>query len=115
MSVVWSILFGAVFLRRGRSVAAVMAVAVFSHFVLDLLMHPPDLALWPGSATHLGFGLWRTLPVGWWFVELGAVAAGCWYYWHRSRGDRSFGGRALAVVAVVLVLHLLNSPWLSAM
>ncbi len=93
MSVVWSILFGAAFLRRGRTVAAAMAVAVFSHFVLDIAMHPPDLALWPGSATHLGFGLWRALPVGWWFVELGAVAAGSWYYWHRSRSDRSFGGR----------------------
>ena len=34
-------------------------------------------------------------------------------YWHRSRGDRSFGGRALTVVAVILVLHLLNSPLLS--
>ena len=114
MSVVWSILFGAAFLRRGRAVAAVMAVSVFSHFALDMVMHPPDLALWPGSATHLGFGLWRALPVGWWFVELGAVAAGCWYYWHRSRSDRSFGGRALAAVAVILILHLLNSPWLSA-
>ena len=114
MSVVWSILFGAAFLRCGRTVAAVMAVSVFSHFVLDIVMHPPDLALWPGSATHLGFGLWRALPVGWWFVELGAVAAGCWYYWHRSRSDRSFGGRALAAVVVILILHLLNSPWLSA-
>ena len=114
MSVVWSILFGAAVLRRGGKVAATMAVAVFSHFVLDLVMHSPDLALWPGSATHLGFGLWRALPVGWWFVELGAVAAACWYYWHRSRSDRSFGGRALAAVAVILTLHLLNSPWLSA-
>ena len=102
MSVVWSILFGTAFLRRGRTVAAAMAVAVFSHFVLDVVMHPPDLALWPGSAAHLGFGLWRALPVGWWFVELGVVAAGCGYYWHRSRSDRSFGGRALAAVAVIL-------------
>ena len=115
MSVVWSLLFGAAFLSRGRTVAAAMAVAVFSHFVLDIVMHPPDLALWPGSATHLGIGLWRALPVSWWFIELGVVAAGCWYYWHRSRSDRSFGGRALAAVAVVLVLHLLNSPWLSGL
>ncbi len=114
MSVVWSLLFGAAFLRRGRTVATMMAIAVFSHFVLDLVMHPADLALWPGSATHLGFGLWRALPMGWWFVELGVVAALCWYYWNRSRADRSFGGRAVWAIVVVLVLHLLNSPWLSA-
>lgn len=115
MSVVWSLLFGAAFLHRGRPVAAVMALAVFSHFVLDLVMHPSDLALWPGSATHLGLGLWRTLPTGWWLVELGVVAAFCWFYWSRSRVDRSFGGRAAAAIVVVLVLHVLNSPWLSAL
>ena len=42
MSLVWSGLFGAVFLRRGRTVAAVMAVAVFSHFVLDMVMPEVD-------------------------------------------------------------------------
>ena len=59
MSLVWSLLFGAAFLRRGRLVAVTMAAAVLSHFVLDLAMHPSDLALWPGSSIHLGFGLWR--------------------------------------------------------
>ena len=113
MSLVWSLLFGAAFLRRGRLVAVTMAAAVLSHFVLDLAMHPSDLALWPGSSIHLGFGLWRALPVGWWFVELGLIAACCGYYWHRSQTDRTFGGRAAAAVAVVLALHLANSPWLS--
>ena len=36
-----------------------MGLAVFSHFLLDLVMHPPDMALWPGSTVHLGIGLWR--------------------------------------------------------
>ena len=115
MSLVWSAVFGSIFLRRGRIVAAAVAFAVFSHFLLDLVMHPPDLALWPGSAVHLGLGLWRVMPMGWWFVELVAVALGCGYYWHRSLKDSSFGGRARAVIAVVLVLHALNSPWLSSL
>jgi membrane-bound metal-dependent hydrolase YbcI (DUF457 family) len=113
MSVVWSVLFGAAFLRRGRTVAIVMAVAVFSHFVLDLVVHPADMALWPGSSVHLGLGLWRTMPLGWWFVELAVIAGFWWYYWKRSRSDRSFGGRAVAAMVVIVVLHLLNSPWLS--
>ena len=113
MSLVWSLLFGAAFLRRGRAVAIVMGIAVFSHFVLDLVVHSPDLALWPGGTAHLGLGLWRAMPIGWWFVELAAIAGFCWYYWHRSRTDRSFGGRAIAAIVVVVFLHLLNSPWLS--
>jgi membrane-bound metal-dependent hydrolase YbcI (DUF457 family) len=35
-------------LSKGRKVTLAMALAVFSHFVLDLVMHPADLALWPG-------------------------------------------------------------------
>jgi hypothetical protein len=50
-----------------------MALAVFSHFLLDLPMHPADMALWPGSSIRLGMGLWRTLPTGWWFVEPGST------------------------------------------
>lgn len=112
MSVVWSVLFAACFSRYGRRVMAAVGFAVLSHFLLDLPMHPPDLALWPNAASHLGLGLWRTLPTGWWFVEL-AVSAVLWgYYRQRSLPNRTFGGRPLAVAAVLLVLHVFNSPWL---
>ena len=35
------------------------------------------------------------------------------YYIVRAKGLQTFGGRAWAVGAVVLVLHVVNSPWLS--
>jgi hypothetical protein len=113
MSLVWSGLFAAGFLRHGRRVAAAVGAAVFSHFILDLPMHPGDLALWPNSAAHVGFGLWRLLPVGWWLVEL-AVIAGLWtFYRRRSAPGAAFGGRPYAVAGVLVVLHVLNSPWLA--
>ena len=112
-ALLWSGAFGALFLRRSKVVAAVAAVAVFSHFALDFVMHPGDLALWPGSGVHLGLGVWRLLPVGWWFLELAVIAAGCWYYWAASKRSLIFGGRAVWVVVVVLLLHVLNSPWLT--
>lgn len=113
MSVVWSVLFALPFLRLGRPIALVIGVAVFSHFVLDLPMHSPDLALWPDSATHLGFGVWRALPTGWWFVELSVVAAGWGYYVWKSRASGVFGGRPIAMGVALLLLHVFNSPWLS--
>ncbi len=114
MSLVWSALFALLFLRRGRLVALAIGLAVFSHFVLDWVMHPSDLALWPGSETHLGLGLWRSMPVGWWFVEMALIGVACAYYWSRARRLGTFGGRAVWVVVVVVVLHVLNSPWLKA-
>ncbi len=114
MSIVWAILFGLAFWRRGRTIAFTMGVAVFSHFVLDLVVHPADMALWPGSSVHLGFGLWKALPTGWWFVELGVIALGFAYYWKRARADGSFGGRPVWIALVLLALHVMNSPWLSA-
>ena len=115
MSVVWSLVYAAFFVRAcGPRIASVMGLAVFSHFVLDLPMHPADLALWPGSAMHVGFGLWRSLPTGWWFIELVVIAVALAYYWQRARVERTFGGRAWAVALTVLVLHTINSPWLSA-
>lgn len=70
-----------------------MAAAAFSHFVLDLPMHPSDMALWPNSDAHLGFGLWQALPVGWWFVELGLIAACGAYYLQRATYSDAFGRR----------------------
>lgn len=112
MSLVWSAVFAMWFVKRGRAIALLIGFAVFSHFLLDLFMHPLDLALWPGSPVHLGLGLWHT-PFWWWF-ELAFVVAGCGYYWRRARQVGTFGGGAPWAFAVVLALHLLNSPWLSA-
>jgi hypothetical protein len=113
MSLVWSILFAAAFARYGRRVMMAIGFAVFSHFLLDLPMHPPDLALWPNSASHLGVGLWRTFPNGWWVFELAVIAALWAYYWRRSTADPRFGGRPFVIAAALMFLHVFNSPWLS--
>jgi hypothetical protein len=113
MSLVWAALFAVFFVRRGGAVALWCGLAVFSHFVLDLLMHPHDLALWPHSPAHVGFGIWTMHPPFWWFFELAFVAVCLAYYVARAKQLGGFGGRAWAVVAVVVILHVVNSPWLS--
>jgi len=113
MSLVWAALYAACFVKRGRAVAAVCGFAVFSHFLLDFLMHPGDLAVWPKSDAHLGLGLWTRLPQGWWGFELAFILLCSAYYLSRARALRTFGGRGLIAVLVVLFLHLTNSPWLS--
>ena len=113
MALLWAVLFALAFLRRGTAVAVWCGVAVFSHFVLDWLMHPGDLALWPHAAGHVGLGIWTRWPTGWWFFELGFIAACSAYYAVRAGRLGGFGGRAWAVIGIVVVLHIVNSPWLS--
>jgi len=113
MSLVWAAVYAAFFLRQGRAIAAMMGLAVFSHFVLDVLMHPSDLALWPNSSTHVGIGLWTRFPIGWWFFELAFIALCLAYYRRRSRTLGGFGYRFWGIVAVLVTLHVVNSPWLA--
>jgi hypothetical protein len=113
MSLVWAVLFASFFWRRGAVVALATGFAVFSHFLLDWPMHPHDLALWPHSSIHIGLGLWTQLPTGWWWVELAFILAGCTYYVVRARRLGTFGGRAMWASAVVVILHIVNSPWLA--
>jgi hypothetical protein len=43
---------------RGQRTGLILAAAVFSHWILDLIVHRPDLALY-GSVGKMGFGLWN--------------------------------------------------------
>lgn len=62
MSLIWAIgaaiVFAFVFRKQTRTGAILFGVVVFSHWVMDLIVHTPDLALWFGS-TKVGFGLWE--------------------------------------------------------
>jgi len=63
-SLILSFVFGVIALlfvhERRMAVVAVVAGAVFSHWLLDLVVHVPDLPLFDNSA-KIGFGLWRWL------------------------------------------------------
>jgi len=43
---------------RGKRAGLIVAGAVFSHWILDLIVHRPDLALYD-SVGKMGFGLWN--------------------------------------------------------
>lgn len=60
MAAAWGIAFGVVYFARSRYArgAIVVAICVVSHWVLDLIVHRPDLPLWPGGP-KFGFGLWN--------------------------------------------------------
>ena len=99
--------------RERRVASLVLGAAVFSHFVLDVPMHTPDLPLWPGpEAPKMGLGLWnhRYAAV---LAELAVLAVGAWIYLRgtrpRSRVAR-IGTVAFFVVLVVTALATQFQP-----
>jgi hypothetical protein len=64
---IWGVLLGAVVCwidRRGRKLAFwVLAALVFSHFLLDALVHVPELPLIGENSPKIGLALWNHLPL----------------------------------------------------
>ncbi len=81
---------------RDASSAFVVGVAVFSHWVLDLIVHRPDLPLY-GDQAKVGLGFWN-YPVPALLLEVGLLFAGLLLYL------RVRPGRALAFVILGLVM-----------
>ena len=107
-SLVWSALFAAPYLakRRVRD-AALVAGCVFSHYVLDVLTHRPDMPLTPGSDVRWGFGLWNHVIAAV-AIESLLFFAGVALYVQGTRATGRMGTIGLGALIVVLC-----GTWLS--
>ncbi|NJD52858.1 MAG: hypothetical protein FIB07_08335 [Candidatus Methanoperedens sp.] len=101
------------FLRRYPRGALVLGLAVVSHWMLDAIVHRPDLALYPGSSYFVGFGLWSSLW-GTLAVELLIFGVGVGLYIRTTEPvDRTgvFAFRVLVVFLLMIYLgNLFGSP-----
>jgi hypothetical protein len=87
-AIVWSVAAGAaVFiwyprLKERKLRAAVLAgMAVFSHWLLDALVHVPELQLAGAGSEKMGLGLWQHMPVAL-AAEAAILVAGlCLFLW----------------------------------
>ncbi|WP_431210380.1 alcohol dehydrogenase catalytic domain-containing protein [Puia sp. P3] len=61
MGLVWGAAFGLIhyLIKKDRKAAIILGLCVPSHWLLDLIVHKPDLPLVPGNSPHLGLGLWN--------------------------------------------------------
>jgi hypothetical protein len=90
-----------------RAVALAVACVVASHWVLDWLVHKPDLGLW-GNQYKVGLGLWDYL----WpslALEYGLLLAAALYvYRDAALWRRVGGGRLLVFLLLMALIHLGN-------
>jgi hypothetical protein len=86
-----------------KQASAVVGGAVFSHWILDFVVHRPDLPLYDDSA-KVGLGLWN-LPALAFGLEAALLFGGLWLCLHgrltRSLGTLIFGILMLAIQAYV--------------
>ncbi|MGO4392545.1 hypothetical protein AB4Z46_14455 [Variovorax sp. M-6] len=103
----WSALGAAVaFVWYGRlgpskmRVAALVAAAVFSHWLLDALVHRPEMPLVGADSAKVGVGLWQHMPAAL-AVEAAIVVLGLCLF---IPGCRLSRGKRMALTALTLVL-----------
>ena len=110
MAAVWGIGLGFLYwvVTRNRGGAFVIALLVASHWMLDLVVHRPDLPLAFGVSPKVGLGLWSSVAATL-AVEGAIFAAGLWMYARATRAKDRVGSIGLwSLVAFLLVIYAAN-------
>lgn len=110
-SVLWAVAAYAVFrwvVVKKQSVAVVVALAVFSHWLLDLPVHTPDLPLWSDASPKLGFGLWNN-AVATYLLEAGLLLLALWMYLRSTKATTTIGKYGMPVfIGFLLLVNVSN-------
>ena len=89
---------------RRTAISAAIGATVLSHWVLDLLVHRPDLPLWPGSE-KLGLALWNH-PAAAMALEFGLLLGAAWLLASRVPWRRGLAILVGALAAFQLAVTL---------
>jgi hypothetical protein len=97
-------------MRVPRREALWLGLAVFSHFLLDLPVHTPDLSIAGNDTAKFGLGLWNNVPVVL-ALEL-LVLFGGWLLFSRSkRSDATFPKQRNRIFVGILALLTIATPF----
>ncbi|HSZ10747.1 MAG TPA: hypothetical protein VK759_01135 [Rhizomicrobium sp.] len=110
LSVVFGLLAQSLLRGTWQEIFVVVASAVFSHWLLDLVVHVPDLPL-VGNSMKVGFGLWRhvriALP-----VEIATLIAGAWIYARYAPSKNALGDVWLwGYVGLMVAIQIYATFW----
>ncbi|HYP68939.1 MAG TPA: hypothetical protein VEP67_11925 [Thiobacillaceae bacterium] len=106
----WALLVsgGYLLIRRERTGAVVLGVLVISHWVLDAIVHQPDLPLLPGGTTMIGLNAWSSLPVTL-AIEVTLFAVGAWLYFRATSPIDAIGRWGYVTLVVFLLVTYAGS------
>jgi hypothetical protein len=88
---------------QNKSVAMMVALAVFSHWLLDLVVHTPDLPLWSDTSLKLGFGLWNNAVMTY-ALEAVLLLSALWLYLKSTTSVSLVGKYGMGIFVILLLL-----------
>lgn len=106
----WSVLFGAVyyFRRKLSREAIIVALLVFSHWILDFVTHRPDLPLLGNDSAKFGLGMWNSFAATV-SVESLMFIGGVWLYMSSTQPKNKIGTVAfIGLVVFIAFIHIGN-------
>lgn len=88
---------------KKHSAALVVALAVFSHWLLDLIVHTPDLPLWHDASPKFGWGVWNN-ALATYVIEALLLLFGLWLYLRATVALSPIGKVGMGVFVFVMLL-----------
>ena len=106
----WSIVFGVIYflITKNKQRSVLLGALVLSHWILDVIVHIPDLPLYPGDSPKVGLGLWNsmTLTV---LVEGIIFISGIVIYVNTKRTlNEKVNWRFWSLVVFLVIIHIAN-------
>ena len=106
----WSFLLGGIYfaVRRDAASSLVVAFVVASHWILDFITHRPDLPLGFNNATHVGLGLWNSIPATL-VIEIILFIAGVTLYLRTTTAKDNIGKFGLwSLIIFMMIIYVGN-------
>jgi len=106
----WSLLFALVYyiLTKNQKGAILVGLLVLSHWVLDVIMHIPDLPLYPGDSPKVGLGLWNSVPLTV-LVEGAVFVAGIVLYVNAKKSaSQRVTWKFWSLIVFLIIMHAMN-------
>ena len=107
----WGVLFALIYslVKKNFRTAIFLGLCVISHWLLDLVVHIPDLPLYPGNSSMVGLGLWKS-KIGTLVVELVLFAIAVILYTSSTKVKNKTGiFSTWSLVLFLTVIHLMNT------
>ena len=103
--IIWGILFGLIyyFIKRNLKISIILGLLVISHWFLDLLVHIPDLPIFPGDSLKVGLGLWNSFAATI-LLEFLIFSLGAFVYFKNTKAKNKIGTYSLIGLIIFLSL-----------